>query len=162
MPLETKNSEKKGRVLLIASYREKYGEAALKKIRSVIQKTKPTKIIITKIIKEEEIPQVVDAKVGIEEKNDFLDTVHEEKKQQADEYAAEIIELTESFDIPTEVHLRKGRDIGNEIIDEFEKIDAKYVVIHPSHKGVLERLMERSTAKEVMENLPDRRIIPVE
>ncbi len=162
MPLETKNSEEKERVLLIASYRVKYGESALKKIKKVILNTEPTKIIITKIIKEEEIPQVVDAKVGIEEKNDFLETVREEKKQQADEYAAEIIELTEAFDIPTEVHLRRGKDIGNEIIDEFEKIDARYVIIHPSHKGVLERLMESSTAKEVMENLPDRRIIPVE
>lgn len=162
MSLEEKDRNENERNLLVASYREKYSDSGLVKIKNVIKKTKPTKIIITKIIKEEGIPQVVDAKVGIEEKNDFLETVHEEKKQKADDYAADLIKITKKFDIPTEVHLRKGADVGNEIVDEFDKIDAQYLIIHPSHKGLLERLMEGSTAKEVKNNLPEKRIIPVE
>ena len=86
-PKRRKAQKKDEKILLIASYREQYSDKSLQKIREIIQDERPDKIIVLKVIEQQPIPEMVDARVGMKEKNDFLDTVLEEKKNQADEYA---------------------------------------------------------------------------
>ncbi|MFO7792500.1 MAG: universal stress protein [Candidatus Saliniplasma sp.] len=150
------------KILLIASYREEYDKKALKKIKKYILKIDPDRIVISKIIEEDSTPELVDATVGMEKKKDFLETVREEKKNQANEYAESLIKLVESIDIPTEVRLRKTEEISDEIIDDYKKIGVDYVIIHSSTKGPISRALGGSTAKRVKKKLPDKSVISVD
>lgn len=156
------NEVKHEKVLLIASYRKHYKSNSLKKIRTLIKREKPSKIVISKIIEEESPPRVVKASVGIEERQDFLKTVRRERKEKADECASDILKLTDSLDIPTEVHLRKGENISDEIIGECEKVKADDVVIHETDKDTLDKVIEGCTAEEVKERLPTKNVYPLE
>ena len=144
--------------LLIASYRERYTKESLEKIRNIIMREKPKKIIILKIIEEETTPEVVDATVGIEERQDFLDSVLEKKKMQANEYAADIIDITEDMGVLAEVHLRKGDEISEEIIEEFDKMDVDHVILHGADKGPVEKVLKGSTSSDVRDKLGKKKI----
>ncbi|MFW6304630.1 MAG: hypothetical protein ACOC1V_02510 [Candidatus Saliniplasma sp.] len=150
------------KILLIASYREKYDGKALKKIKNIIFKIKPDRIVISKIIEEDVTHELIDASIGMEEKKDFLETVREEKKNQADDYAENLIKMVDSMDIPTEVRLRKTEEISDEIIDDYNRIGVDFVIIHSSTKGPIMRVLEGSTAKKVKNELPDKTVIPVD
>ncbi len=150
------------RILLIASYREEYDKKALRKIKRLILKIKPDRVIVTKIIEEESTPELVDAAIGMEEKKDFLETVREEKKHKADEYAEGLVKLLKSMDMPTEVRLRKTDHISEEIIDDYQKIGVDYVIIHRKTKDPISRALGGSTAKKVKKELPDKKVIPVD
>ena len=157
-----KPHKKDERILLIASYREQYTNDSLKKIKNIINKEQPDKIIVLKVIEQQPIPEMVDAKVGMKEKNDFLDTVLEEKKNQADEYAEGILSITDESDIPTDVHLRKGKEISEEIIEDTELMDAYHIIIHGSKKDKLKKFLEGSVAKKVKKGMPERKITYLE
>lgn len=157
-----KGSYKDEKVMLIASYREEYNSKALKKIKSLILKEHPDRIIISKIIEDEDTPEVVKATVGIEEENDFLDSVLEDKKHQADEYSEDIIKLAESTGTPTEVRLRKGEDISDEIIHDSEDMKADIVVMHGKKKGMLRTVFEGSTKEKVEKEIPKKNVVPVD
>ncbi|MFW6072007.1 MAG: hypothetical protein ACOC6U_00745 [Thermoplasmatota archaeon] len=164
MPTFQKKNPKKvdERTLLIASYREQYSDESLQKIKEIIEKEKPDRIIVLKVIEQHPIPEMVDAKVGMKEKNDFLDTVLEEKKNQADEYAEGILSITDESNIPTDVHLRKGKEISEEIIEDTEMIDAYHIIIHGSKKAKLKKFLEGSVAKKVKQGMPERKITYLE
>ncbi|MFW6196772.1 MAG: hypothetical protein ACOC5D_05490 [Thermoplasmatota archaeon] len=164
MPIpQRKNPHKNDeRILLIASYREKYTKKSLQKIKNIIEKEKPDKIIVLKVIEQQPIPEMVDARVGMKEKNDFLDTVLEDKKNKADEYAEGILSITDEIDIPTDVHLRKGKEISKEIIEDTELMDAYHIIIHGSKKDKLEKFLEGSVAKKVKKGMPERNITYLE
>ena len=157
-PQKRKPHKKDERILLIASYREEYSDESLQKIKNIINEERPDKIIVLKVIEQHPIPEMVDAKVGMKEKNDFLDTVLEEKKNKADEYAEGILSITDEIDIPTDVHLRKGKEISEEIIDDTELMDAYHIIIHGSKKDKLEKFLEGSVAKKVKKGMPERNI----
>ena len=150
------------KILLIASYRDEYDHKALEKIKRYILKIEPDRIVISKIIEEDSTSELLDANIGMEEKKDFLETVREEKKNQADDYAENLIKLVEALDIPTEVRLRKTEVISKEIIEDYNKIGVDYVIIHSSSKGPITRFLEGSTAKKVKKELPDKTVIPVD
>lgn len=161
-PKRRKAPKKDEKILLIASYREQYSDKSLKKIREIIQSEKPDKIIVLKVIEQQPIPEMVDAKVGMKEKNDFLETVLEEKKNQADEYAEGILSITDKIDIPTDVHLRKGKEISEEIVEDTEIMDAYHIIIHGSKKDKLEKFLEGSVAKKVKRAIPERKVTYLE
>ena len=148
--------------LLIASYRERYSKKALNEIKRIIYNERPKKIIILKIIEEEPTLELVEANVGIEERKDFLESVREEKKQMADEYASDLIKITDKLEIHTEVHLRKGRDVSDEIIEEFKKMNVDHVVLHGPKKGPLGKILEGSISEEVKEGLGPRKVTLLE
>ncbi len=153
---EERNIEIK--TLMIATYRESYTDEALKAIIDIIEQERPEKIIILKMIEEKNSSELVDANIGLEGKKDFLESVRERKKEQADKYAEEIKELAERFDIPSEVHLRKSDDLGEGIIDEFRDKDVDHVIIHAPKKGAVEKMMEGSIAEDVKKELETRKV----
>ncbi|MFP4609014.1 MAG: universal stress protein [Candidatus Natronoplasma sp.] len=146
------------KTLLIASYRERYPEESLDAIRQIIEQEQPEKIIILKLIKEKPSSELVDASMGIEEKKDFLESVREEKRNHADWYAEPLIELIEAFDIPSEVHLRKGESIAAEIIEEFESMDVDHIILHGAKKGPLGKVMEGSVSENVKKGVDTRKV----
>ncbi len=150
------------KTLMIASYRETYSEESLDVIRQIIQQEKPEKIIILKAIEQKTPPEMVDANIGVESKKDFLESVQEEKKEQADRYAQDLIDLIEKFDIPSDVHLRKGEDVADEIIDEFENFDVDHIIIHEPKKGPLGKVIEGSISENVKKGVNTRKVTLLE
>ena len=150
------------KTLMIASYRENYSEDSLDVIKQIIQQEQPEKIIILKAIEQKTPPEMVDANIGVESKKDFLDSVQEEKKEQADIYAKDIIELIEEFDIPSEVHLRKGEDVALEIIEEFENLDVDHIIIHEPKRGPLGKVIEGSVSENVKKGVNTRKVTLLE
>ncbi len=150
------------KTLMIASYRENYTEESLDVIRQIINQEKPEKIIVLKAIEQKEPLELVDANIGVESKKDFLESVEKEKKDQADRYAKDLVDLIERFDIPSEVHLRKGADVAKEIIDEFEKLDVDHVIIHEPKRGPLGKVIEGSISENVKKGVDTKKVTLLE
>ncbi|MFO7991587.1 MAG: hypothetical protein R6U61_04730 [Thermoplasmata archaeon] len=146
------------KTLLIASYREHYSSEGLQRIKEIILKEEPDRIIITKFIKEEPTPRVVKANVGINEREHFLESVRNGKKEKVDAYAADIIELVDSMDIPAEVHLRKCETLSKGIIDESNNMEVQEVIIHKSEKNGFEKFVGGCTAEEVLNGIPEKTV----
>jgi len=146
------------KTLMIASYRENYTNESLDVIKQIIQQEQPEKIIILKAIEQKTPPEMVDANIGVESKKDFLESVKEEKKEQADRYAKDIIDLVEEFDIPSEVHLRKGDDVALEIIDAFENLEVDHIIIHKPKRGPLGKVIEGSVSKNVKKGVDTKKV----
>ncbi|MFW5907774.1 MAG: hypothetical protein ACOCTR_05365, partial [Candidatus Natronoplasma sp.] len=117
-------------VLLIACYDKPYSEDSLKMIKGTIERKKPTKIIVLKIIEKPEIPDFTEARIGKKTKEDFLDSVTDDKKSQVDDYTEDILEITDKTGIPTEVRFRKAEIIADEIIKDYEKMEVDHLIIH--------------------------------
>jgi len=150
------------KTLMIASYRENYSQESLDVIGQIIKQEKPEKIIILKAIEQKTPPEMVDANIGVESKKDFLESVQDEKKEQADRYAEDIIDLVEKFDIPVDVHLRKGEDVSKEIIDEFKNFDVDHLIIHEPKKGPLGKVIEGSISENVKKGVNTRKVTLLE
>ncbi|MBS3816791.1 MAG: universal stress protein [Candidatus Thermoplasmatota archaeon] len=144
--------------LMIASYREKYLEQSLDAIRQIIEQEEPEKIIVLKIIEEKAPSELVEANIGLEEKDDFLQSVREKKRREVDDYSEDIVDLIEEFNIPSEVHLRKGKDVAQEIIEEFKNMEADHVIIHGPKKGALEKVVEGSISENVKKILDTKKV----
>ncbi|MFW5945590.1 MAG: universal stress protein [Candidatus Natronoplasma sp.] len=150
------------KTLMIASYRENYSKESLDVIRQIIQQEKPEKIIILKAIEQKTPPEMVDANLGVESKKDFLESVEEEKKEQADRYAEDIVNLVKKFDTPSDVHLRKGENVAEEIKDEFDNFDVDHIIIHEPKKGPLGKVIEGSISETVKKGVNTRKVTLLE
>ncbi|MEF8832025.1 MAG: universal stress protein [Candidatus Thermoplasmatota archaeon] len=150
------------KTLMIASYRETYSEGSLDVIKQIIKQEKPEKIIILKAIEQKKTPEMIDTYIGVENKKDFFDSVKEEKIEQADKYAKDLIELIEKFDIPSDVHLRKGENLSDEIIDEFENFDVDHIIIHEPKKGPLGKVIEGSVSENVKRGVNTKKVTLLE
>jgi len=150
------------KTLMIASYRETYSDESLDVIKQIIHQEKPEKIIILKAIEQKTPPEMVDANIGVESKKDFLESVQDEKKEQADRYAKDLIELVKKFDIPADVHLRKGDNVAEEIIDEFKNFDVDHIIIHEPKKGPLGKVIEGSVSENVKKGVNTRKVTLLE
>ncbi len=146
------------KTLMIASYRKNYSKESLEAIRQIILQEKPEKIIVLKAIEQKAPPEMVDANIGVESKKDFLESVQDEKKEQADKYAQDIIELLEIFDIPSEVHLRKGENVADEIIEEFENLNVDHIIIHEPERGPLGKVIEGSISENVKRGVSTKKV----
>ncbi len=150
------------KVLLIASYRERYTSDALQEITKIIGEEEPDKIIISKIIKENSEPTIFKAMVGKREREVLNKNLTNEKKRQADEISSDLVTLVRSTDIPSEVHLRKCKEISKEIVEESKKLEVSKVIIHKQKRNGFERLMEGSVAQSVQSKLPAQNVITLE
>ncbi len=146
------------KTLMIATYRENYTNESLNAIGQIIEQEDPEKIIVLKMIEDKPSSELVDANVGLEGKKDFLESVRERKKEQVDKYAEEINELIESFDIPSEVHLRKSKDLAEGIIEEFQDKEVDHVIIHGPKKGAVGKVIEGSIAEDVKKGLETNKV----
>ncbi|MEF8832027.1 MAG: hypothetical protein V5A66_00740 [Candidatus Thermoplasmatota archaeon] len=148
--------------LLIACYEKPYSEASLEVIRETIQREKPTKIIILKIIEEPQMRDVLDTRIGKKTKEDFIDSVVKDKRKKVDRYAEDILEITDETDIPTEVRVRKAEVIADEIIEDYDKMDIDYMIIHRNERDILDRLAKWRVEEEVEKQIDEEDITTLE
>ncbi|MFO8109023.1 MAG: universal stress protein [Thermoplasmata archaeon] len=152
-------SEKKGKTLLIASYKRRYSEDAVERIKKIIREMQPERIVIIKLVEERPTKELVDAAVGMEEKSSMQETVKNEKKFRADELAADLFEKIKGFDIPVEVSFRMGDNISDEIMEEFQRQEANLLIIHDKKKGALDKLFGSCTTEEILNKMDKKKLI---
>lgn len=145
-------------VLLIACYGD-YTDGNLDSLKIAIEENDPDRVVITKIITNNCTMSMVSEAVGKKDRDGVEECINNHKKEYANEIVRQIIGYTESLEIPTEVHLRHGEDISEEIISETKKVDAKKVIIKKSKKGSLMKFIEGSTEDQVCKYLPRERVI---
>jgi len=87
-----------------------------------------------------------------------LESIREEKKEHADRYAKDLIRLVEKFEIPSEVHLRKGENVADEIIEEFETMDVDHIIIHEPERGPLGKVIEGSISENVKRGVSTKKV----
>lgn len=150
------------KTLMIASYREKYDKESLDIMRQIIDQEKPDNIIILKLLEEKHSTESVDANIGMESKKKLIDSAMEEKKDQVNKFAEGLVKLAEELDIPSQVHLRKGKNLANKIIEEFKKRDVDHLILHKSKKGPLGKIIEGSISEIVKRNLDTKKITQLE
>ncbi len=151
--------EKKEKIMLIASYKREYSDAALNKIQRLIQKMKPDRIVVIKVVEERQTKELVSASVGMDEKSHMQKSIREEKKICSDELASDLVKTIEQMDIPIEVYFRMGERISQVIVDEFKRQGANLLIIHDTKKGRLDKLFGSNTTKEIMEELDEEMVI---
>lgn len=147
-----------GEKLLIACYKKFYKKESLEIIKDTIESETPSKIIVLKVIEEPEVSKKVKSRVGIEAKEDFLDSVIDEKKNKLDEISEEVLSITDEADVPVQVHLRKSKVISNKVLSEFKMRDGDHLIIPNTEKGPFQRLIEGSTKEKIKDEVGMRRI----
>lgn len=149
-------------VLLIACYEKPYTENSLEMIRGTIKREEPTKIIILKIIEEPPMRDVLDTRIGKKAKENVIDSVVKDKRKKVDKYAEDVLKITDELDIPTEVRVRKAKVIADEIVEDYDKMDIDYMIIHDYDRDLLDRLAKGKVKEEVEERVDDEEITAVE
>ncbi len=148
-------------VLLIACYEKPFSKKALKRIRGTIEKEKPTKIIVLKIVEEPEVPDFADEQIGDKTREEFEDSVVKDKKTQVDSYTKDVLKITDETGIPTEVRFRKADLIADEIVNDYEKMEVDHLIIHKGDKDLLERLRKGEVEKDVKKEVDSEDITTV-
>ena len=157
-----KNEGIENNILLIACYEKHYSEPSLEMIKGTIEKEKPTKIIILKIIEEPKIKDKLDSRIGKKASEEFEVSIIKAKKKKVDAYAEDILEIIDETDIPTEIRLRKAEVIADEIIENYERMDIDHIIIHDDDRDLLDRLAKGKIKEEVEEKVEDEDITTVE
>ncbi|MBS3816789.1 MAG: hypothetical protein KGY76_04410 [Candidatus Thermoplasmatota archaeon] len=148
-------------VLLITCYEKPYSKRSLKMIKGIIDKERPSKIIILKIIEEPKVPDMASSRIGGKAEDDFLQSVVNNKKEKVDEYTDKILEMTDKTDIPTEVRLRKAELIADEIVKDYNKMEIDHLIIHDTDRDLLERLRRGKIEDTVEEEVDSKDITMV-
>ncbi|MFW6063939.1 MAG: hypothetical protein ACOC8Y_00005 [Candidatus Natronoplasma sp.] len=156
-----KNDEGRN-ILMIACYESPYSEKSLKMIKTTIEKEKPSKIIILKMIERPHIENVIDTRIGKKAEEDFLKTLMEEKKKEVDAYAEDVLKVTKKSGIPTEVRLRKADRIADKIIEQSEEMKIDHIIIQDSDRDILEKLVKGNIEKRVKEKFEDEDVTELE
>jgi len=159
---EINNRKEKPKTVLIASYEHKYSKKSLDRIKKIVEKLCPERIMILKIIKEKPDTEIIDAYIGHDEKEKVHTEIQQRKKQQADELASDLINIMDDIEIPYGVHLRTGKDISEEILDVFENQNVVHVIAHRSSKGKLGKLVDPSIADKVTRSLGKSKVTLLE
>lgn len=131
---EKKHIKTRKKNLMIASYRQKYSEKSLDKLKRIIKDETPEKIMIIKFIEEKKLPRLIDGSMGFREKKKFIEFLRKEKKEKAYRFTKELIEMIEEFEIPYEIHLRRSDDLASTIIKEFVNMSIDHVILHTPKK----------------------------
>lgn len=77
---EKKHIKTRKKNLMIASYRQKYSEKSLDKLKRIIKDETPEKIMIIKFIEEKKLPRLIDGSMGFREKKKFIEFLRKERK----------------------------------------------------------------------------------
>lgn len=153
---------KKPEVLLIACYKRKYTDESLSKIKRIIDKTEPDRIIILKVIQKGHEKEIVDANIGYGNREKLQRTIDRLKKDDVDDLGVQLIKMIESLDIPYEVHLRKGDLISEEIVDMYKEGNITTLIMHTTPRSQIDKLIEPSTEDNVIKKLKKQDIIFLE
>ena len=161
--MEKENKKlKEPTVLLITCYKRKYTEESLSKIRSIINKIKPDRIIILKVIQKIPDTEMVDANIGYSDREKLKETIERLKKDDADELGSQLIQMIDKLDIPYEVHFRIGDMISEEIVDEYKCVNVIGLIMHRTPRSHIDKLIEPSTEDKVVKKLGKKNIIFLE
>lgn len=157
-----KKDDDKKNILMIACYESPYSEKSLKIIKATIEKEKPSKIVILKIIQRPHIENVIDTRIGKKSEEEFLETVVQEKRKEVDSYAEDVLKVTKKFEIPTEVRLRKAERIADKIIEQSEEMKIDHIIIQDSDRDILEKLAKGNIEKRVKEEFEEEGVTELE
>ncbi|MFW5946501.1 MAG: hypothetical protein ACOCTN_06490 [Candidatus Natronoplasma sp.] len=157
-----KKDDDKKNILMIACYESPYSEKSLKIIKATIEKEKPSKIVILKIIQRPHIENVIDTRIGKKSEEEFLETVVQEKRKEVDSYAEDVLKVTKKFEIPTEVRLRKAERIADKIIEQSEEMKIDHIIIQDSDRDILEKLAKGNIEKRVKEEFEEEGVRELE
>ncbi len=161
--MEKENKKpKEPTVLLITCYKRQYAAESLSRIRKIIDKIEPNRIVILKVIQKEHDMEMVDANIGYSDREKFKESIKRLKKDDVDELGDQLIEMLEKLDVPYEVHFRVGDQISEEIVDEYESVNVVRLIMHSSPRGHLDKLIEPSTEENVVKSLGKEKIIFLE
>ncbi|MFP4185492.1 MAG: hypothetical protein ACLFSM_04725 [Thermoplasmata archaeon] len=157
-----KKDDDKKNILMIVCYESPYSEKSLKIIKATIEKEKPSKIVILKIIQRPHIENVIDTRIGKKSEEEFLETVVQEKRKEVDSYAEDVLKVTKKFEIPTEVRLRKAERIADKIIEQSEEMKIDHIIIQDSDRDILEKLAKGNIEKRVKEEFEEEGVTELE
>ncbi len=149
-------------VLLITCYEKPYSKTSLKVIKRTIQKEKPAKIIILKLIEVPEMRDMFDTRIGKKRKEDFIDSVVNDKRKQLDDYTEDLLKITDRTDIPTEVRTRKAKVIADEIVKDYEKMDVGHMILHDNDRALLDRLAKGKVKDKVKKRVDEKKVTSLE
>ncbi len=156
---KVKTNGKKPEVLLITCYKRKYTEESIRKIKKIIERLNPQRIIILKVIQKEHDMEMVDANIGYRDREKFKESIKRLKKYDVDELGTQLVSMIDDLGVPYEVHFRAGEQISEEIIDEYKSVNVIRLIMHRSPRSHIDKLIDPCTEDNVVKNISEKKII---
>jgi len=141
-------NKKTNKNVLIACYRSPYNKESIDKIEKLIQKKKPDKIIVLIISETKKSSGTIESYLGKKDVNKLKGQYEKDQEIRSSGYSDKIIELTKKFDIPTEKIIKKG-EASKIILEAVEKYNPFHVIIHPSDKSNVDKILSGSVEDKV-------------
>lgn len=143
-------NEEKNKKILIACYRSPYEKESIEKLRKLLKKNKPEKIIVLSISETKDSSGTIESYLGRRDVEKLKGQFAKDQRIRSSGYSDKIIELTEKLDIPSEKVRKKG-NASDIILEAVEKYNPSHVVIHPSDKSNVDKILSGSVEDEVCE-----------
>ncbi len=136
--------------ILIACYRNPYDKKSIEKIKKILKKEKPDKIIILSISETKKSSGTIESYLGRKDVEKLRGQFEKDQKIRSSGYSDKIIELTENLEIPAKKIEKKGK-ASDIILKAVEEYKPSKVIIHPSDKSGVDKILSDSVEDTVCE-----------
>jgi len=134
--------------ILIACYRSPYNKESIDIIEKVIIKKKPEKIIVLSISETKKSSGTIESYLGRHDVKKLKGQYEKDQEIRSSSYSDKILDIGRKFNIPSEKIIKKGK-ASKIILEAVEKYNPSHVVIHPSDKSGVDKLLSGSVEDEV-------------
>ncbi len=138
------NNEK----ILIACYRSPYDEDSLKKIKNLIKNKSPEKIIVLSISETKNSSGTIESYLGRKDVDKLKGQFEKDQEIRSSGYSDKILDIGRKLGISAEKIIKKGK-ASKIILKAVKKYEPSYVVIHPSDKSGIDKILSGSVEDKV-------------
>lgn len=141
-------NKEKNKKILIACYRSPYNKKSVDIIEKLIIKKKPEKIIVLSISETKKSSGTIESYFGRSDVKNLKGQYEKDQQIRSSEYSDKILDIGKKLNIPSEKIIKKG-NASKIILNAVEKYNPSHVVIHPSDKSGIDKILSGSVEDEV-------------
>lgn len=142
-----KMNEKKKKIL-IACYRSPYDKESLKKIEALINANNPEKIIVLSISETKKSSGTIRSYLGRKDMDKLKGQFEKDQEIRSSGYSDKILRISRKLNVPAEKIVKKGK-ASKIILKAVKRYKPTLVIIHPSDKSGLDKLISGSVEDKV-------------
>lgn len=146
------------RIILITCYKCSYSDESIQKIKDIIIKKKPDKIIVLKIIKNDYDLEILCGNLGFRNLEQFNIAIKNLRKKDIDEVCTRLVDNIKELEKPYDIHYRVGEHISDEIIKETKNINLIHIIMHKPSKTYFDKIIEPSTVDTITKTIGKNKV----
>jgi stalled ribosome rescue protein Dom34 len=148
------NEEKK--TMIIACYRQPYSKKSMNAIKEMVKNIHPSKVIILSITEFRKSSGTIESYLSRKDQEQLKKQVEKDRNIRASGYSDKILKMINELGVPAK-KIRKSGDISTIILQSIKKYNPSHVIIHPSSKSRIDKMLvgsvEDNVCRESMSNI---------